>query len=101
MRPAGEVRMALLHACRELATPERGATLREIAARACVGLDAATYTVKHMSRGGKQLRIVRERRVDYRNRPVAEYEPVRADVAQAADDAGFVDLGSVLRVWGG
>lgn len=100
MRPAGEVRLALLDACRQLATPDRAPTLREIAARACVGLDAATHTVKHMSRA-KQLRIVRERRVDYRNRPVAEYEPVPADVAQAADDAGFVDLGSVLRVWGG
>lgn len=99
MRPAGEVRLALLDACRQLATPERAPTLRELAARACVGLDAATHTVKHMSRAG-QLRIARERRVDYRNRPVAEYEPAGQPVQAGADEAGFVDLSSVLQVWG-
>ena len=41
MRPAGEVRRALLDACRQLVTPERGATLQEIAAKACVGFAAA------------------------------------------------------------
>ncbi len=96
MRPAGEVRLALLNACSRLATPERGPTLREMAAAACVGLTAATHTVKHMSRAG-QVRIARQRRVDYRNRPVAEYVPA---ALAPDDDAGFVDLGSVLQVWG-
>ena len=32
MRPAGEVRQALLNACTQLATPDRGPTLREMAA---------------------------------------------------------------------
>ncbi len=97
MRPPCEVRAALLNACSQLATPERGPTLREMAAVACVGLRAATYTVKNMSRAG-QVRIARERRVEYRNRPVAEYVP--AALADGQDD-GFVDLSAVLRVWGG
>lgn len=97
MRPACEVRTALLNACSQLATPERGPTLREMAAVACVGLTAATHTVKNMSRAG-QVRIARQRRVDYRNRPVAEYVP--AALVDDQDD-GFVDLSSVLRVWGG
>lgn len=103
MRPAGEVRQALLQACAELATPERGATLREIAARACVGLDAATHTIKHMSRA-RQLHIARTRRVPYRNRPVAEYVPaqlVAQAAAPAASDEPGADLSAVLRIWGG
>lgn len=94
MRPAGEVRLALFQACRELATPERAPTLREIAARACVGLTAATHTLKHMSRAG-QVRIPRTRRVEYRNRPVAEYEPALPRAACAA----HVELGSVMQAW--
>lgn len=96
MRPAGEVRHALLQACTQLATPDRGPTLREMAAVACVGVSAARDTVKNMSRAGL-LRRVRDRKVDYRNRPVAEYAP--AAVAASGDD-GFVDLAQVLRVWG-
>lgn len=95
MRPAGEVRQALLQACIELATPTQAATLRELAARACVGLDAARRTVSDMHRA-KQIHKVRERRVQYRNRPVAEYAPAGPECAQ--DGA---DLASVLRVWGG
>ncbi|MDH4425085.1 MAG: hypothetical protein QE495_01410 [Acidovorax sp.] len=96
MRPAGEVRLALLNACNQLATAERGPTLREMAAVACVGVKAATHTIKHMSRAG-QVRIARQRRVEYRNRPVAEYVPA----TQVADErAGYVDLAAVLQVWG-
>ena len=69
MRPAGEVRQALLNACTQLATPDRGPTLREMAAVACVGLQAARRTVENMSRAG-QLHRVRDRKVEYRNRPV-------------------------------
>lgn len=94
MRPAGEIRLALFKAAGELVTPERGATLQEIATRACVGYDSALSTVKNMTRAG-QLRIRGERKVDYRNRPVAEYEPVTA----ATESHGFVDLGSLVAVW--
>lgn len=97
MRPAGEVRQALLVACAGLATAEQGATLREMAAAACVGLAAAERTVCHMRRAG-QLAILRERRVPYRNRPVAEYVP--ADLL-ARSDKGCMSLAHVLRVWAG
>ncbi len=73
-RPSGDVRQALLQAAQALATPERGATVRELAAQGCVGLAVAVHTVKHMRAAGV-LRIARLRRVAYRNRPVAEYEP--------------------------
>lgn len=97
MRPAGEVRVALFRACSQLATPDRSPTLREMAMRACVGFDAARSTVRDMARAG-QIRQVRERRVDYRNRPVAEYAPTApVPIAVQPDD---VDLSSVLRVWG-
>lgn len=95
MRPAGEVRQALLNACTQLATPDRGPTLREMAAVACVGLQAARETVKNMSRAG-QLQRVRDRKVEYRNRPVAEYVPA----AMQGEGDGFVDLAQVLRAWG-
>lgn len=95
MRPAGEVRQALLNACTQLATPDRGPTLREMAAVACVGLQAARRTVENMSRAG-QLHRVRDRKVEYRNRPVAEYVPA----AMQGEGDGFVDLAQVLRAWG-
>jgi hypothetical protein len=97
MRPAGEVRKALLTAATSLAQPGvRGATLRELAAQACVGYDAALSTVKHMTRAG-ELKVARERKVDYRNKPVAEYEPVVP--GEQAASSGFVDLGTLLGVW--
>ncbi|KQM68790.1 hypothetical protein [Xylophilus sp. Leaf220] len=74
MRPAGEVRQALLQAAGRLATEERAPTLAELAAEATVGYEAAMNTVKNMVRAGV-LRIARQRPVDYRNRPVAEYVP--------------------------
>ena len=95
MRPVGEVRQALLQACAELAAPERGATLREMAHRACVGVDAARRTVSDMHRA-RQIRAVGWRKVDYRNRPVAEYAP-----AAPEQSAGFVDLADVMNAWGG
>jgi hypothetical protein len=64
----------LLQAAGDLARPGHGATLQELAARACVGQEAARSTVPRMRRRG-QLDIIAERVVDYRNRPVAEYVP--------------------------
>lgn len=72
MRPAGEVRLALLKAARELTTPERSPTLHELACHSQVGFLAARRTVDNMRRAGV-LRVVRTRKVDYRTRPVAEY----------------------------
>lgn len=98
MRPPGEVRQALFAACQALATPHQAPTLQEVAAKACVGLEAARRTMNNMTRAGL-VHSPRPRRVAYRNRPVAEYAPVA--VAEAPQDEGFVDLSAVLRVWGG
>ncbi len=97
MRPAGEIRQALLQACAALATPERAPTLREIAERAQVGLAAAEQTVKNMRRAGV-LRVVRDRRVAYRNRPVAEYVPASWAPPQ---DSPALGLARVLTHWVG
>lgn len=97
MRPAGEVRQALLQACAALAQPERAPTMRELAAQACVGLKAAERTVDHMRRAG-QVHIVRTRRVPYRNRPVAEYAPV---VPAPAQQPPARELARALMSWVG
>ncbi len=77
-----------------------GATLRELQAqvrRYQVGLQVARALVpKLVARG--HLRIVGERRVPYRNRPVAEYAPV-----ERPDDLDTVapaeQLGACLKSW--
>lgn len=101
MRPAGEIRQALMKAARdvvaELGQPNRGATLAELADRSCVGRDAARRYVDNMRRAGA-LHIVAERRVGYRNRPVAEYVP--ADPGLLLVEQGWVDLGQCLAGWG-
>lgn len=99
MRPAGEVRQAVLHAVVTLATPQRGPTLQEINAavgsQMPVGTDTVRRYLDNIKRSGAVC-IARQRRVDYRNRPVAEYAP-------AANDAtvmqGWVDLGNCLGTW--
>jgi hypothetical protein len=100
MRPAGEVRQALIQAARDvvadLGQPNRGATLAELAERSCVGRKAARNTVANMTRSGA-LRIVGEREVGYRNRPVAEYVPVDADSPLVT--SGWVDLGYCMADW--
>lgn len=100
MRPAGEIRQALLQACESLLAQSqdgRAPTLREMAAEARVGLEAARRTVENMTRYGV-LVVPRTRRVPYRNRPVAEYVPAAmAGQASAANDAGMAQL---LRAWG-
>ena len=83
MRPLGDVSQAVLSAARELATPARAPTLVELQHRACVSACAARATVQNLKRSG-HLHIVRERKVDYRNRRVAEYAPVDA-AAEPAD----------------
>ncbi len=94
VRPPGEIHTALLEAARELTTPERAPTLMELAHHAQVGMQAARDTVPKMKRHGA-LRIVRTRRVDYRNRPVAEYAP--ADAGERLGQG--VDLGQAMATW--
>lgn len=77
MRPAGEVRQALLDAVVALTTPDRSPTMLELAYESQVGFRAARVTVDNMRRAGV-LVIVRSRIVDYRNKPVAEYSTPNA-----------------------
>lgn len=92
MRPASETRQALLQAAHELHSRGYQPTLRELAHHACVGLDAATNTIKNMCRSGV-LAVAGDRRVAYRNRPVAVYQP--AGVYAPA----HVNLAHALQAW--
>lgn len=94
MRPAGEIRMVLLEAVGELMTPDRSPTLAELASHTQVGHRVAMHTIKNMRRHGA-LRIVRKRRVDYRNKPVAEY-----GLIQEPTSDGGGDLQTAMKAWG-
>lgn len=100
MRPAGEVRLALIQAAaevvREIGQPGRGATLAEMCARAQVGRDCARALVPKIKQAGA-LQIVGTRRVDYRNRPVSEYAPKVEESHQIQQ--GWVDLGQCMADW--
>ena len=100
MRPAGEIRQALMGAASALYRMDgqqlRGGTLSELAQKACVGREAASQCLKNMKRSGA-LAIVHERRVSYRNRPVAEYAPSEVVDAKPADV--FADLNQCMADW--
>lgn len=106
MRPAGEVHLALLqaaHAIRaERASTGQGVTLLELVHRSQVGYKVARALVPKLSARG-QLTKVGERKVPYRNRPVAEYVPT--DMVEASTEpvigAGWVNLGDALQHWKG
>jgi len=99
VRPAGDVSTALLAAAGALARDDYAPTVRELASHTGVGLSAATTTVKNLSRAGK-LRQARMRRVDYRARPVAEWEPAPASAASDHRAGhGWVDLGRIVGGW--
>ncbi len=93
MRPAGDLRHALLKAAHDLRQQGQQPTLRDLAHHAQVGVEAATHTVKNLRRAGL-LAVAGHRRVEYRNKPVAVYTP-----AEAAQQA-FVDLAAVFTNWG-
>lgn len=111
MRPAGEVRQAVLKAAADLIeeirqaskaddAPKRmGPTLAEIAARAGVGKGAARVCISNCTRA-KALEIVGAYRVPNRNRPAAEYAPrAGADLFSQAQPSGATVLGSTLQAW--
>jgi hypothetical protein len=99
MRPPGEIHQALLRAAAELATPQQAPTLAEMATHAQVGMLAARRTLDNMRRSGA-MRIVRTRRVAYRNRPVAEYAPPPpAPAATANSEPATAGLCRVLGTW--
>jgi hypothetical protein len=100
MRPLGQISTALLSAADKLAYEvggqRRGPTLQEMAHHAQVGIQAARDAVHNLRRAGKLVPVA-ERKVDYRNRPVAEYAPKRK--AEEAQDDAFFDVASVFAVW--
>lgn len=108
MRPAGEIRQAILQAAVDLIEEIRqsskegrkGPTLAEIAARAGVARRDARVCVSNCKRAGA-LQIVGEFRVPKRNRPAAEYAPVqRSDLFDKAPaDSGAAVLGMFMQSW--
>lgn len=93
----GEVAKALLKTACELSAAGRRVTLAEMAAGACVGKKVARTTVSSLKKRG-HLKIVGERRVDFRNRPVAEYAPA-ALVAEGVSGEGWADLSRCVSAW--
>ncbi|WP_280189097.1 hypothetical protein [Delftia sp. PS-11] len=71
--------------------------MRELAEAARVGIDACRRAVDNMHRAGV-LAKVGERRVSYRNRPVALYALMQhSSAANGADNA--IGLAQALQVW--
>lgn len=95
MRP-GCIGDAIISAAHEFATLGRGATLAELKIRSNVSEAAARNHIPKLVRRG-HLQIVGERRVDYRNRPVAEYALTDPDDLDSGP--GWVDLGQCLAEW--
>lgn len=114
MRPTSDIAKAVLKAARSLhlprraatATeaeqPEHGATLRELVQRACISRVAAQQIIPKMKQRG-DLHIVGHRRVDYRNRPVAEYAPrpllPGEKDTEAAEEDDAAQLDSCIAAW--
>ena len=96
MRPASEIRQALFSAAKHYSALG-GASLADLAARACVGREAARRCVDNMRRAG-DLRIVGERKVAYRNRPVKVYAPVEPEQKNTIQQ-GLVDLSLCMSDW--
>lgn len=98
---AGTASFALLLAAQALkierAKSGQGATLMELVQRSQVGYRSARLLVPQMRRLGL-LKIKGERKVDYRNRPVKEYEPAAPITTEAV--GGWADLGHCLQGWG-
>jgi len=88
----------ILDAARELATPERAPTRREIAAHLMLSTREIQTPIDNLRRTGRLL-PVRLRHVPHRTSPVAEYAPADA-VAQAAEPAaespGWAELQRAL-----
>lgn len=91
MRPRSEIRQAIRHAAQAFGAA--GATWRDMAQQACVGMDAARLTVKNMATAGELLRVG-EVRVDGARRPMTLFVPAPPE----AQSAG-ADLELAIRGW--
>lgn len=103
MRPAGEVRQALLHAAQQLvhARPEvaqHGLTWRELAAQARVGHAVARATVSNMLRDGV-LEPVAIARVPGCNRGMRTVRPAGRSPSLFDRDGGLAPLAAVTSSW--
>lgn len=94
MRPAGEVHLAMMQAAhavkRERAESGKGATLLELAKRACVGYKVARSTVANLKRSGK-LEQVGTCKVAGRNRPAYLYAPAATAGVLAVQEPSALD----------
>jgi hypothetical protein len=94
MRPPGEIRRALRAAVQaEFAQRGQGATWRDLANRAGVGLLVARRTVENMVRTG-DLRVCGQARMPHTRRPMTLYIPA----PPPAVDTG-PSLDALLRTW--
>lgn len=91
-RPRGEIRQALHQAAWQLAAEAGGGTWRDIAARACVGYEAARRTIKNMAHAG-ELQAIDEVRVASSRRPMNRYIPA------AGVDSTSDALTELLALW--
>lgn len=99
MRPRSEAATELMLLACKLSAAGRGVTVAELAAGG-FGRGALRSLVPALKRRG-QLRITGTRRVSYRNRPVAVYEPVLAvEPATAAPELlGAAELCRCMGTW--
>jgi hypothetical protein len=99
MRPMNHAALALLQAANRLSAAGRGVTLAEMRQDAKVSEHTARMFVPSLARRG-HLKIIGERKVTYRNRPVAEYMPVPDDEPARDRGQGCLALVECLRRWG-
>ena len=99
MRPRSEAATELLLLACKLSAAGRGVTVAELVAGG-FGRGMLRTMVPALKRRG-QLRITGTRRVSYRNRPVAVYEPVLAvdPVAGAPELLGAAVLCNCMATW--
>lgn len=97
MRPAGEIRKALLDAAGEMCK-SGGGTLRELAHKAQVPVAVARRTLDNACRAGALTRGP-DRVVDYRNRPVATYMPA-GHAPVAANESCVTGIAALQAAWG-
>jgi hypothetical protein len=93
------VRRALLQAAIDLNAPAHSPTLRELIRQARVGQSAGLNAIKNMRRVGL-LVISGERRVAYRNKPVAEYAPAcPVAMGGSAHTHSDFDFSGLAKAW--
>lgn len=97
MRPAGEIRTAIYSTIRESGP----LSLKDLAVKSQVGLDAARRTLDNAVRSGS-LEIVDRKRVEHCKKRVAVYGlPAACSVVADADahDGGLMVLSGALTAW--